>query len=75
MSTISSGHDSGTRELAGEPYPAATTRIPGTIVAITAIVLTGVVTMTVAGVPAAGIATALAITVEAVRRLYKAVTS
>lgn len=75
MSTISSGHDAGTPELVGEPRPAMTTRIPGAIVAITAIVFTGVVTMTVAGVPAAGIATALAITVETVRRLYKAVTS
>jgi hypothetical protein len=75
MSTISSGHDAGSQEVLGEPHIAVTTRIPGTIVVITAIVLTAVVTMTVAGVPAAGIATALAITVEAVRRLYKAVTS
>ena len=74
MSTINTGGDVGTQVLTNEPQT-ATTRIPGTVAVITANLLTGVVTMTAAGVPAAGIAAALAVTVEAVRRLHKAVTS
>ncbi|GAA2026276.1 hypothetical protein GCM10009839_25850 [Catenulispora yoronensis] len=76
MFPISSGQQAGPQAAAGpEPAdsPSATVRIPGTAVALTGVVLTGVVTMTVAGVPTAGVTAAAAVTVEAVRRLYKAV--